>query len=170
MLRSPPPNCFGLKFLGGLLPCKYSRIIYPYSSILGTLCNACKCRNLVYLESWNIQNPSVTRSQLIFIMVTFTKTGILYNPEKSEPWHIDNPGILRTLKFKSQHIFRPCQRFNMEYFAKTVKRYNCFSKVLLLRSLTGFLICSFLNKYSSTCRVTLHCALYERYSKPFLLS
>ena len=108
-------------------------------------------------------------------MVAFTKTGILYNPEKSEPWHIDNPGILRTLKFKSQHIFRPCQRFNIEYFAKTVKRYNWKgivgkTNVLLLRSLTGFLICSFLNKYSSTCRVTLHCALYERYSKSFLLS
>ena len=134
------------------------------------------CVVLANAETWYIWNPEifknsyVTRSQLIFIMVIFTKTGILYNPEKSEPWHIDNPGILRTLKFKSQHIFRPCQRFNMEYFAKTVKRYNCFSKVLLLRSLTGFLICSFLNKYSSTCRVTLHCALYERYSKSFLLS
>ena len=114
--------------------------------------------------------PFRTRRRLIFVMVIFTETGILCNPENSEPWHIDNPGILRTLKFKYQHIFRPCQSFNMEYFAKTVKNYNCFSKVLYLRSLAGFLICSFLNKHSSTCRVTLHCALYERYSKPFLLS
>ena len=149
---------------------KYSWIIHPYSSIFGTLCNACICRNLVYLESWNIQNLSVTGSLLIFIMVIFTETGILCNPENSEPWYIDNPGILRTLKFKNQHIFRPCQRFNVEYFAKTVKNYNCFSKVLYLRSLAGFLICSFLNKHSSTCSLTLHCALYERYLKPFLLS
>ena len=32
-------------------------------------------------------------------MVIFTETGILCNPENSEPWHIDNPGILRTLKY-----------------------------------------------------------------------
>ena len=42
---------------------------------------------------------SVTGSLLIFIMVIFTETGILCNPENSEPWHIDKPGMLRTLKY-----------------------------------------------------------------------
>ena len=57
---------------------------------------------LAYAETWyiwNIQNLSVTGSLLIFIMVIFTETGILCNPENSEPWHNDNPGILRTLKY-----------------------------------------------------------------------
>ena len=50
---------------------------------------------------------------------------------------------------------------------KIVKRYNCFSKVLYLRSLAEFLKCSFLSKHLSTCRVTLHCALYRDIQSPF---
>ena len=33
------------------------------------------------------------------MMVIFTETGILCNPENLEPWHIGNPGMLRTLKY-----------------------------------------------------------------------
>ena len=44
----------------------------------------------------------------------------------------------------------PCQTFKIELFCKNVKNYNYFSKVLHLRSLTGFRIRLSLNKHSLT--------------------
>ena len=49
----------------------YSGIIQSYSDIFRTFCNACKCKNLVYLESWNIQNPSIIVSWDIFITLSY---------------------------------------------------------------------------------------------------
>ena len=43
----------------------YSSIIQPYPGIFRTLCNVCICRNLAYLESWNIHNPSIIASRRI---------------------------------------------------------------------------------------------------------
>ena len=40
--------------------------ITPYSGIFRTLCIAYICKNLAYLESWNIQNPSLILSWCIF--------------------------------------------------------------------------------------------------------
>ena len=58
----------------------------------------------------------------------------------------------------------------MEFFAKIVKYYNYLFKASHLRSLTGYLIRVFLNKYSLGCRVTSRYALYETHSEPGLLS
>ena len=58
----------------------------------------------------------------------------------------------------------------MESFVNIVKSYNYFSKVLYLRSLTGFWILPSPNKYSLTGRVNSSYVLYERYSEPCLLS
>ena len=67
----------------------YSGIIHPYSDIFRTLCNACICRSLGFLESWNIQNPSI---------IAFWNW---------QPWYIDNPRIFRTLDiFTTRHLFR----------------------------------------------------------------
>ena len=43
----------------------------PYSGIFRNLCNACICRNLAYLKSWNIPNPSITASWYIFKISDF---------------------------------------------------------------------------------------------------
>ena len=56
------------------------------------------------------------------------------NPRNSEPWHIDNSGIFRTLTYLKPDICsEPSQRFEMECFSKITKSYNYFSKVLCLR-------------------------------------
>ena len=49
----------------------YSGIIQRYSGIFRTLCNACICRNLAYLEFWNIQNPSIIASWGIFRTLSY---------------------------------------------------------------------------------------------------
>ena len=53
-------------------PCRnqtvYSAIIQPYSGIFRILCSPHIWRNLAYLESWNIQNPSVIVSRLPFLL------------------------------------------------------------------------------------------------------
>ena len=55
------------------------------------------------------------------------------NPGNSEPWHIDNPGIMRTLTYLKPGIYsEPSQRFRVKCFAKTVKSYNYFLKALIL--------------------------------------
>ena len=46
----------------GTVKTVYSGIIQPYSGIFRTLCNVCICRNLAYLEFWNIQIPSIIAS------------------------------------------------------------------------------------------------------------
>ena len=86
-----------------------------------TLCNACICRNLAYSEFWNIQNPSIIASRRIF----------------------------RTLSYLKPDIYpEPSQRFKMAFFAKIVKNYNYFSRVLHLRYLTDLWTSLSLNKYS----------------------
>ena len=60
----------------------------------------------------------------------------------------------------------PCQTFKIELFCKNVKNYNYFSKVLHLRSLSGFRIRLSLNKHSLTCRATSRYVLYNLYSEP----
>ena len=63
---------------------------------------------------------------------------------------------MRTLKYLESNTYsEPSQRFEMEYFAKIVKSYNHFSKVLYLRSLTGLWMHPSLNQYSLTFRETL---------------
>ena len=49
----------------------YSAIIQSYSTICRSLCNACICRSLAYLESWNIQNPSIIGSHHIFRTLSY---------------------------------------------------------------------------------------------------
>ena len=69
------------------------------------------------------------------------------NHKNSELWHIDFPAIFRTLTyFKPNTYSELSQRVKMECFKTIVKSYNYFSKVLYLRSLTGFWICRSLNK------------------------
>ena len=58
----------------------------------------------------------------------------------------------------------------MEFFAKIFKDYYYFSKALHLRSLTEFWICSSLNKYSSTCRVTFHYVCMMHIQNPIIVN
>ena len=84
--------------------------------------------------------------------------------------HIQNPVIFTNIYEYSElwDISNPTHE--MEFLAKIVKNYNYFSKAVYLRSLTMFWIHLSLNKYSLTCRVTLHYVLCDKYSKPCLLS
>ena len=54
----------------------------------------------------------------------------------------------------------------MKCFAKIVKIYNYFSKVLYRRSLISFGMRPSLDKYSLNCRKTSRNVLYETYSEP----
>ena len=74
--------------------------------------------------------------------------------------HIQNP----------THIQNPLKDLRWSLFAKMVKNYNYFSKVLHLRSLTKFWIQLSVNKYSLTYRVTSRYVLHDKYSDPCLLS
>ena len=47
----------------------YSAIFRPFR----TLCNPCIHRNLAYLESWNIRNPSITASPCIFRTLSYQR-------------------------------------------------------------------------------------------------
>ena len=106
-----------------------SPVIEHYSTIL-TLYNACICIKLTYSKLFHncilshIQNP-----------VIFTK-------------------IHKLTCLKPDTYLEPSQRFKMEFFAKIVKNYNYFSKMLHLRSLTRFWICLSVHRYSLTFRVT----------------
>ena len=70
-----------------------------------------------------MQNPSIIISGHVF-----------------KPCHIyENLQIFRTLTYLNPNTYgEPSERFKMESFAKIVKNYNYFSKMLHLRSLTEF--------------------------------
>ena len=102
------------------------------------------------------QNPGIGHYSAVFRHVQnlvqrlhMQKPGILGILEYSEPFHncipthIQNPVI-----FKTRHISRTISRFKMAFFAKIVKNYNYFSRVLHLRYLTDLWISLSLNKYS----------------------
>ena len=109
------------------------RTVKRWPGIFRTLCNACIRRNLAYSESWNIQNSFIIASQRIFRILSYLRKFS----------NIQNSDI-----FKTRHIFRKSQRFEMEFFAKIVKNYNYISKALHLRFLAVFWIRISLNKYS----------------------
>ena len=109
------------------------RTVKRWPGIFRTLCNACIRRNLAYSESWNIQNSFIIASQRIFRILSYLRKFS----------NIQNSDI-----FKTRHIFRKSQRFEMEFFAKIVKNYNYISKALHLRFLTVFWIRISLNRYS----------------------
>ena len=48
----------------------------------------------------------------------------------SEPWHIQNPGVFRTLAYSE-----PCQTSTMQHFAKIVNGYNYFRNISISCSL-----------------------------------
>ena len=52
-----------------------------YLAIFRTLCNACICRNLPCLESWNIQNPSIIVSQRINWNLRISRTLAYLKPD-----------------------------------------------------------------------------------------
>ena len=116
----------------------------------------------IYFKSiWakNLQNVSLQRSLFLVLSqhLHTMQLGILRILEYSEPCHINqNLRTFRTLTYlKPVTYSESIQRFKMELFAKIVKSYNYFSKVLHLRSLTEFWIRLSLSKCSLTCRVTL---------------
>ena len=53
----------------------YSGIIQSYSGIIRTLCNACICRNLAFLELWNIYYPSIIASCRIVRTLSLSQIG-----------------------------------------------------------------------------------------------
>ena len=119
---------------------------------------------------------------VIFRTLHTQKSGLLGILEYSKSFHncitrhIQNPVIFTKIYeysnsgIKTDTYAEPSQRFRMTFSAKIVKNYNYFSKVLHLRSLTGFWIRLSLNKYSLTCRVTSPYILYDTYSEPCLLA
>ena len=112
----------------------YSSIIQPYSNLFRALCKTCICKNLAYSESRNIRNSSISASHAYSEPChVYKNTQTLCNPGNSEPWHFDNCGLFRTLTYlKSDMYSELSQRFKSECFAKKVKSYNDFSKVLIL--------------------------------------
>ena len=69
----------------------YSDIIRNFSNILQTLCNSSIFRNLIYSESWHIQNQRHTKNSGRFKTLVHTEPEIY-----SESRAIQNPGIFRT--------------------------------------------------------------------------
>ena len=133
-------------------------IIQPYSGKFKTLCNACICRNLSYSESWNIQNSACWR---IFRTQSYLQ----------KCTNIQDSDI-----FKTWHIFKTFSK-DVFFFAKTVKNYNYFYKVRLLRSSTGFWIYLSLNKYSlpqwsyASCMINIENPIYYcklRHIQPYI--
>ena len=119
-----------------------------------TVSVSCAIPTLACDETWHTPNPGIFRTLLKF------------HPEAySEPCHIyQNLRTFRTLTYlKPVTKSEPIQRFKMELFAKIVKSYNYFSKVLHLRSLTEFWIRLSLSKCSLICTVTLSYTLYDTY-------
>ena len=110
----------------------YSGIIQPYSGIFRISCNAWIFRKSAYSEFWNIQNLFIIASRRIFKTLSDLRKWL--NPLKPwkfslEHWHIENPGICRTLAHLKPDIYaEPSERFKMEI----VKSYNYFAKVLSL--------------------------------------
>ena len=114
------------------------------------------CTTLAYTKTWHTQNPGIFRT-----------LSYLHPHTYSERCHInENLRLFRTLIYlKSSTYSEPSQRLTMEFFAKIVKNYNYFSKLIHLRSLTGFWIrlSLSLNKYLLTCSVTSRYVLYHAY-------
>ena len=138
-----------------------------WPGIFRTSCKASIRRNLAYSKSWNIQNPSIIAFQIIFRTLSYLRKFS----------NIQNPVIFtktyeypRTLTYlKPYTIQNPLKDLRFEFFAKIVRNYNYYSKALYLRSLTGFWIRLFLNKYPLTCRVTWRYVYHDTYSEPWLL-
>ena len=131
-------------------------ILQAYLDIFRILGNAYIRRTLAYLESWNIQNPSVIASRRIFRTLSF----------------FENLRIFRTLTYlKPNTYWETSQRLKMEFFfVKIFKSYCYFSKAFHLRSLNGYWIRLSLNKYSLTNRSTWRYILYNTYLESCLLS
>ena len=78
----------------------YSGIFQRYSGIFRTLCNACICRNLSYLESGNIHNPFlITYQRYSEPCHIYENWQTCVTLEIQKPGLNDNPGIFRTLKY-----------------------------------------------------------------------
>ena len=120
-------------------------MIQPFSGIFRTLCSDCMGRNLANSGSWNIQNSSIIASRRIFRTLS-------YLPKFT---NIQNSDM-----FKTRYTFRTLSN-NFEIFAKIVKNYNCFSKLLHPTSFTGFWRCLSLIKYSLTSTVTSRYSLFD---------
>ena len=71
-------------------------------------------RNLAFLESWNIQNPSIIAFHCIFRIVSylriFRSLTYLKSDTYSEPCHVENPSI-----FITRDIFRTLSRHILAY-------------------------------------------------------
>ena len=121
--------------------------------IFRTLCNTCISRKLVYSECCNIQNPSIIASRRIFRTLLYLQKQLnpcvtlkIQDPgiftkivkplcylENSEPWHIVNPRIFRTLTYLNPDTYlEPSQRFKMECLGKQLKTIIIFPKPFIL--------------------------------------
>ena len=108
---------------------------------------------------------------------------ILEYSELSMLTHIQNPVIFTKFTniqdseiFKTWHILKTFSK-DVFFFAKTVKNYNYFYKVRLLRSSTGFWIYLSLNKYPlpqwsyASCMINIENPIYYcklRHIQPYI--
>ena len=77
------------------------------------------CVALTYLEPWYIWIRGIFRTRSIFRTVVH-----------SEHWHIQNPGVFKTLAYSE-----PRQTATMHHFAKIVNGYNYFRNISFSGSL-----------------------------------
>ena len=100
---------------------------------------------VTYAETWHIGILEYSEALIINLDTysepcnVYRNKQILRNPGSSESLYIGNDSVFGTLTHLKPDIYsKPCQRFKIQCFAKIVKSYNHFSKVLYLRSLTEF--------------------------------
>ena len=91
----------------------YPGIIQACSGIFRTLHNPDIFRNLVEPRIQNLGSVAYSEPDAY-----------------SEPWHIQNPGVFRTLAYSE-----PCQTSTMQHFAKIVNGYNYFRNISISCSL-----------------------------------
>ena len=114
--------------------------IFRTRGIFRTLSNICDgafypepCVNLAYLNIQYIENPGTFRTRGTLRTLSSISSMIdrfVQNPVK--PWHIQNPGIFRTLAYSEPVAHsEPCQTSTMELFAKMINSYNCLRSIFI---------------------------------------
>ena len=72
--------------------------------------NADIFRNLLYTESWFIQNPDIFRTRHIFRILVYPESRHIQSPI-SEPWHIQNQRHSELWYIQNPVTFRAPERF-----------------------------------------------------------
>ena len=101
------------------------------------------------------------------ILRTLCNPSIFRTLAYSEPWHIQNRGIFRTLGYLELGAnLEPRQTSTMEHCAKVVNSYSCFRKLQLFLQYQLFKF-SFLKNLIKVCFLLQKCLFYvKKHSDP----